>query len=137
MPGHPYYTLGGGDTVEVSVPVTPGQGLEADPDNVGKVRPWSAGSTRRVGVAQVGGAPPATNAYNNMAPQRPHVSVQRAPMNTRMKYTQAAAWRQPLVAAANGAVANGADTTAPALLVGYCDEPAGVTAGQTGRVELV
>lgn len=138
MPGHPFYTVGGTDTVEVSVPVAKGQGVEVDPSNPGKVRPWSAGSTRRVGVAWVGGAPPSSNAYNNMAPQRPHITVQRAPIGTRMQYASAAAWRQPLIAAANGQVTPAADDTVDAAqLVGYCDEPAGVTAGQVGRVELV
>lgn len=139
MPGHPFYSHGGTDTVEVSVPVAKGQGLEADPTpgNEGKARPWSALSITRAGVAQIPGRPAAGNAYNDMSPMRPHVTVQRAPMVTRLKFAGNAKWRQALVAAADGEVAAAAvDATAQQIL-GYCDEPAGVLAGATGTVELI
>lgn len=137
MPGHPFYTLGGSDTVEVSVAVAAGQGVEVDPDNDGKVRPWSAGSTTRVGVAQIAGVPDGGNAVNNLAPLPRHISVQRGPIGTRMQYAAAAGWRDPLIAAANGQVTPAGATPAFETIVGYCDEPAGVASGATGRIQLI
>lgn len=135
--GHPYYTLGGSDTVQVSVAVAKGQGLEADPDNAGKCRPWSAGSTTRVGVAMIPGGPLETNAADDFDPHRRHVSVARAPQNMRMRFTGATSWRQAVVAAADGAVAPAGATPAVGTIVGYCDEPGGVASAGEGRVELI
>ncbi len=142
MPGHPFYTLGGSDTVEVSVAVAAGQGVEVTPGTgtggvPGKVRPWSAGSTTRVGIAQIAGVPEGGNAVNNLAPLPRHISVQRAPVGTRMQYAAAAGWRDPLIAAANGQVTPAGGSPDPLTIVGYCDEPAGVSSGATGRVHLV
>lgn len=140
MPGHPYYTLGGSDTVEVSEKVIKGQGVEVDPATVGtdavKVRPWRAGSTTRVGVAQISGNTLDSNAADNFAPSRRAISVMRAPIGTKMVYAAAATWRQPLIAADNGQVTPATGTVDPAALVGFCDEQDGVAAGTAGRVQL-
>jgi cytochrome c oxidase assembly protein Cox11 len=137
MAGHPYYTLGGSDTVEVSELVVKGQGVEVDPDEPTKVRPWSAGSTRRAGVAQIGGNTLASNAVDNFAPSRRLISVMRGPIGTRMVYAAAAQWREPLIAAANGQVTPAGAAPDFATVVGYCDEPGGVLAGGTARVQLI
>lgn len=135
--GHPKYTLGGTDTVKVSQPVAKGQGVEVDPANPGHVRPWSANSVTRVGVAQIPGVPEGGNAVDNFAPTRPHISVQRAPLVVNMVFDAPATWRQALVAAADGKVTPATGTPPAGALVGYCDARAGVTAGGTGPVELV
>jgi hypothetical protein len=139
--GVPKYTLGGSDTVTVSVPVIKGQGVETDPDNPGKVRPWSANSTTRQGVAKTDGVPPASNGPDNFAPKRQHIAVAKAPEVQRMVFAAAAKKGDPLVAAAGGRVTK--DLSATGLtLVGYCQgsdnslDPISVEAGAVGHVEL-
>ena len=135
--GHPKYTLGGTDTVEVSAVVAKGQGLEADPDNPGKARPWSAASVTRLGVAQIPGVPESANLADNFAPTRKHVSVQKAPLVVNMRFTAATTWRQAVVAAAAGAVAPAAPGVEHAQVVGYCAKSDGVAANGVGPVELI
>jgi hypothetical protein len=135
--GHPKYTLGGSDTVRVSTAVTKGQGLEADASNPGYAKPWSAGSTTRLGVAQISGNVPASNLEGNMAPAREYVTVQRAPQVVRMKFAANCGWRVGVIAAANGQVTPVGGSPAFGTLVGYCDEPEGVTSGGVGAVELI
>lgn len=139
--GVPKYTLGGSDTVTVSTTVRKGQGVEIDPDNPGKVRPWSAGSTTRQGVAKTDGVPPDGNGPDNFAPKRQHIAVAKAPEVQRMVFAAAAAKGDPLVAASDGRVTP--SETADALtLVGYCQggdatgDPFNVAAGAVGHVEL-
>lgn len=136
MAGQPYYTRGGSDTVEVSEPVTKGQVVEWDPDNEGMVRVARAGSTRHNGVAQISGAPLATNERFNFAPNRRHVSVQLAPLETRVIYAAAASAGDPLVCAADGQVTPAGETPAAGTLLGTCSEPGGVAAGAQGRIRL-
>lgn len=135
MAGQPYYTRGGSDTVEVSAPVAKGQVVEWDPDNEGMVRPASAGSTRHNGVAQIAGAPLSTNTRYNFAPARRHVSVQLAPLETRVVFAAAANVGDPLICAADGQVTPAATPTA-GQQVGVCAEPGGVEAGGQGRIRL-
>ncbi len=135
MPGHPF-AYHGPPTVEVSVPVTKGQGLEWDPDNAGKVRPWSAGSATPVGVAHTDAAPAAANAYNNYAPLPRAVAAQIGPTETRVIYAANCAPGELLVAASDGRVTPAGATPAAATVIGRCTEPSGVTAGATARARL-
>ena len=102
MAGTPFLTLGP-DTVEVSVAVAAGQGLEPDNANPGKVKPWGAASTRCIGIARTAAAPAGSNAMNNYAPV-PRTTAAQYVGDIRVVYAAAAAWMQPLIAAANGQV---------------------------------
>lgn len=134
MAGTPFLTLGP-DTVEVSVAVAAGQGLEPDGANPGKVKPWAAGSKRCLGVARTQAAPDGSNAMNNFAPVPRTTAVQYIG-DVRVVYAAAAAWGQPLMAAANGQVTPAPDATPWEQVIGRCSEPAGVTSGATGRARL-
>lgn len=140
--GVPKYTLGGSDTVTVSTTVEKGQGVEYDPDNPGKVRPWAAGSTTRAGVAKTDGVPPDGNGPDNFAPKRQHIAVAKAPEVARMVFAAAAKKGDPLIAAADGQVTPGDSTVGVLALVGWCQgsddktDPYGVEAGAVGHVEL-
>lgn len=139
MAGTPFLTLGP-DTVEVSVAVAAGQGVEPDPANPGMVRPWSAGSVTCLGVARTQAAPAGSNAMNNFAPV-PRTTAAQYTGDIRVVYAAAAAWGDLLVAAANGQVtpyAAPADVTPSTYnqIIGRCSEPSGVTAGATGRARL-
>lgn len=134
MAGTPFLTLGP-DTVEVSVAVAAGQGVEPDPANAGKVRPWSAGSERCIGIARTQAAPAGSNAQNNFAPV-PRTTAAQYVGDIRVVYAANAAWMEPLMAAANGQVTPAPDATPPEQIIGRCSEPAGVLAGATGRARL-
>jgi hypothetical protein len=144
MPGHPFL-YHGPPTVEVAVAVTKGQGLEWDTANPGKVKPWTAGATRLVGIAHTDAAPAAANAVNNFAPLPRVTAAQVGPTETRVTYAAAAAAGDLLVAAADGKVTPiaapggtyaAADITNTRAVVGRCTEPAGVAAGAVGRCRL-
>ncbi len=135
MAGTPFLTLGP-DTVEVSVPVTAGQGLEPDPANVGKFRPWAAGTSRGHGIARTQAVPAGTNAVNNFAPV-PRTTASQHIGDVRVVYAAPAECMQPLMAAANGQVTPAPALTPPEQIVGRCSEPKGVTvAGATGRARI-
>jgi hypothetical protein len=102
MAGTPYQILGP-DTLEVSVAVTEGQGVEPDTANPGMVKPWTAGSTKCIGVARTEAAPKGSNAMTNFAPTPRTTGVQWTG-DVRVVYAAAAGWMQPLIAAANGQV---------------------------------
>lgn len=97
----------GPDTGTVSAPVTGGQLVEADPVNVGFVRPASAGSTTVLGVAFADAQPTGTNPTNplNIAWAHPEVAIQFGPADVDLTYSASSLYGQPLVATAGGAVA--------------------------------
>lgn len=144
MAGIAYYLRSGPDTVTVSTSVTGGQLLEADPNNTGQARPASAGSTTWLGVAMNDAAPRSgtTGGGADLSQPAPNVAVHYGPTDVQgVTYAAAAAFGQPLVAAADGQItpytppgSTGANTYDQ--IVGRCTEPAGVTAGATGRVRL-
>jgi hypothetical protein len=134
MAGTPFLTLGP-DTVEVSVAIAAGQGVEPDPANPGLVRPWAAGSARCLGVARTQAAPAGSNAMNNFAPV-PRTTAAQYTGDIRVVFAAAAAWMEPLMAAANGQVTPAPAATPPEQIIGKCSEPAGVLAGATGRARL-
>jgi hypothetical protein len=132
MAGVPFMQLGP-DTVEVSVPVAAGQGLEPDTSNPGMFKPWGAGSTRVLGWARTPAVPAGTNAQNNYAPV-PRTTGLQWVGDIRVVYLAAAALGDWLVAGANGTVTPAASQSAPGVgVVGRCTEPKGVLAGATGR----
>lgn len=133
MAGTPFLTLGP-DTVEVSVAVAAGQGLEPD-GTTGKAKPWTAGSERCIGIARTAAAPAGTDAANNFAP-RPRTTAAQYVGDIRVVYAAAAAWMEPLMAAANGQVTPAPDGTPPEQIIGRCSEPKGVLSGATGRARL-
>lgn len=133
MAGTPFLTLGP-DTVEVSVAVAAGQGVEPD-GTTGKVKPWTAGSERCIGIARTQAAPAGSNAMNNFAPV-PRTTAAQYVGDIRVVYAAAAAWMEPLMAAANGQVTPAPAATPPEQIIGRCSEPAGVLAGATGRARL-
>jgi hypothetical protein len=110
----------GPDTALVSAPVSGGQLLEADPVNVGFVRPASAGSTTVVGVAfgdaQPAGTNPGVGANAgplNIGWAHPEVAVQFGPADVDLVYSASATYGVSLVASAGGTVAPaGATSTA-------------------------
>lgn len=125
----------GPDTAVVSAAVTGGQLLEADPTNVGYVRPASAASVTVVGVATADAQPSGTNPTNplNVSWAHPEVGVEYGPADVDVVYAANATYGQSLIAAANGQVTPGVTA---GQVIGRCTQPTGVLAGNTGRCRL-
>lgn len=127
----PYLSVNGPETYEVNSAVKGGMLVQARTD--GKVEPAAAGSVLVLGVAEID-AKPYTNPVTtdgdgfesiNISPLPTHVTVGfgRYPVT----YAADAAFGAALKAAANGTVTPWVSgTDAANLIVGWCDEPAGV-----------
>ncbi|XBB66857.1 hypothetical protein ABFU82_22535 [Nocardioides sp. WV_118_6] len=133
MPGIPVRTQGGVQSYEVAENVTGGQVVEARAAT--KVGVAAANSTKVLGVAIADAVP--TSAFNpepvngvlNAAPLPHRVGLAKSGDEVPVTYAADATFGQKLKAAAAGKVTpfvSGTDTD-PALIVGTCTEPAGVT----------
>lgn len=125
----------GPDTVTVNAAVTGGM-LVAPVGTTGQVGPAAAGATNVLGVALEDGAPASAQTNLNFATARTEVAVAYGNIDVPVTYAANAAWGQKLQAAANGQVTPYVTTNTGDFIVGICSAPAGVTAGNVGRMRL-
>jgi hypothetical protein len=145
MPGLHRNLKSGPSTGVVSAAVVGGQLVEADPSNVGYVRPASAASITVLGVAygdaQAAGSDPGVGGNTgplNIGWPHPEVAIEYGPADVDVVYSVAAHYGDLLLAAANGQVAPVADGVTPAAgsFVGRCTQPTGVATGAVGSMRL-
>jgi hypothetical protein len=120
-------------TYEVNVAVTAGQVVVPD-GTTGKIKPAVGADLTVLGVARDDAAPAGSGSSTNFSTLRPEVAVYSAPYEVRVTFAANTNFGQKVVAAANGQVTPGVTA---GQVVGYCTEPAGVTAGNKGRIKLV
>jgi hypothetical protein len=125
----------GPTTAVVSTAVLGGQLVEADPSNVGFVRPASAASVTVIGVAAGDAQPAGSNPTNplNVSWAHSEVGVQYGPADVDVTYAANATYGQQLIAAANGTVTPGVTA---GQVVGRCTAPTGVLSGNVGPMRL-
>lgn len=106
MPGTRRALQFGPDTCTVSATVLGGQLVEADPVNIGLVRPAGANSVTVIGVARTDAQPAGSNPTSplNTAWARPDTAVDYGPADVDVLYAASAKFGDLLVAAANGQV---------------------------------
>lgn len=129
-------------TYDVNVAVKGGQLVEPD-GTTGKVKPATAGSAKVLGASYTDGKPE-TNPVGTDADGFPIVNVNGLPSQVtvddncwiQVTYAANAAFGDMLIAAANGQVTPAGATPDARTLVGYCAEPAGVTAGAKGLARI-
>jgi cell division ATPase FtsA len=120
-------------TYTVSTAVTAGQVVMVD-GTTGLVKPATAAATTCLGVARDDAAPAGSGSSTNFATLRPEVAVYSAPYEVKVTAAADCAFGVKVIAAANGQVTPGAVV---GQIVGYVTEPAGITAGNKGRIKLV
>lgn len=126
----PRLSNAGPNTYPAGEAIKGGMIVQANPD--GKARKGTAGSLLVLGVAETDAKPwvdpVSTDADGfevvNVSPLPDHVTVGFGRYT--VTYTADCAWGQALQAGANGAVTPIALDGDPRLVIGYCDEPAGV-----------
>lgn len=147
MPGIVQVTQGGPKTFVPAATkfVRGGRGVEAVTG--GRIQEWVAGTTKALGCALTDAiAPEDVNTQSTTDGQgRPvlntvilptSVAVAYGSTEVPMVYAANAAFGDPLIAAANGAVTPAGATPDARTIVGKCTAPNGVTANQVGLVRL-
>jgi hypothetical protein len=135
------YTQLGPETYLVNVAVTRGQLVMPD-GTTGRIKPATAAATTVLGVARDDASPPSALSPSNFATLRDEVAVFQAPYTVKVTVSGATdvAFGQKVIAGAAGSVVPISGTAAAAdgtTVVGYCVDPAGIVAGQSGKIKLV